>query len=146
MMKRLHNQFELTFVCSMKSGYILFYSQYGKTAQGQLQTVKVCSCPFCVYRTFGQNVQKWKGELMKYLLHRLYVPPQRNYSYKKSRRKTMQEEVTQKTIALVFKSSRLTADVLKKAMKLYRKRLIFRYDRKNPRLLFSSRSTLTIHI
>ena len=29
----------------------------------------------------------------------------------------MQEEVTQKTIALVFKSSRLTADVLKKAMK-----------------------------
>ena len=26
------------------------------------------------------------------------------------------------------------------------KRLIFRYDRKNPRLLFSSRSTLTIHI
>ena len=28
----------------------------------------------------------------------------------------MQEEVTQKTIALVFKSSRLTADVLKKAM------------------------------
>ena len=27
-----------------------------------------------------------------------------------------------------------------------RKRLIFRYDRKNPRLLFSSRSTLTIHI
>ena len=31
----------------------------------------------------------------------------------------MQEEVTQKTIALVFKSSRLTADVLKKAMKLY---------------------------
>lgn len=38
---------------------------------------------------------------------------------KKLRRKTMQEEVTQKTIALVFKSSRLTADVLKKAMKLY---------------------------
>ena len=31
----------------------------------------------------------------------------------------MQEETTQKTIALVFKSSRLTADVLKKAMKLY---------------------------
>ena len=29
---------------------------------------------------------------------------------------------------------------------LKRKRLIFRYDRKNPRLLFSSRSTLTIHI
>lgn len=28
----------------------------------------------------------------------------------------------------------------------YRKRLIFRYDRKNPRLLFSSRSTLTVHI
>lgn len=28
-------------------------------------------------------------------------------------------EVTQKTIALVFKSSRLTADVLKKAMKMY---------------------------
>ena len=56
---------------------------------------------------------------MKYLLHRLYVPPQRNYSYKKSRKKTMQEEVTQKTIALVFKSSRLTADVLKKAMKMY---------------------------
>ena len=28
----------------------------------------------------------------------------------------------------------------------HRKRLIFRYDRKNPRLLFSSRSTLTIHI
>lgn len=37
----------------------------------------------------------------------------------KIRRKTMQEEVTQKTIALVFKSSRLTADVLKKAMKMY---------------------------
>jgi hypothetical protein len=35
------------------------------------------------------------------------------------RRKTMQEEVTQKTIALVFKSSRLTADVLQKAMKMY---------------------------
>lgn len=31
----------------------------------------------------------------------------------------MQEEVTQKTIALVFKSSQLTADVLKKAMKMY---------------------------
>lgn len=31
----------------------------------------------------------------------------------------MQEEVTQKTIALVFKSSRLTTDVLKKAMKMY---------------------------
>ena len=31
----------------------------------------------------------------------------------------MQEEVTQKTIALVFKSSRLTVDVLKKAMKMY---------------------------
>lgn len=31
----------------------------------------------------------------------------------------MQEEVIQKTIALVFKSSRLTADVLKKAMKMY---------------------------
>ena len=31
----------------------------------------------------------------------------------------MQEEVTQKTIALVFKSSRLTSDVLKKAMKMY---------------------------
>ena len=29
---------------------------------------------------------------------------------------------------------------------LIRNRLIFRYDRKNPRLLFSSRSTLTIHI
>ena len=28
----------------------------------------------------------------------------------------------------------------------YGKRLIFRYDRKNPRLLFSSRSTLTVHI
>ena len=34
----------------------------------------------------------------------------------------MQEEVTQKTIALVFKSSRLTADVLKKAMKTYLER------------------------
>ena len=34
----------------------------------------------------------------------------------------MQEEVTQKTIALVFKSSRLTADVLKKAMKMYLQR------------------------
>ena len=31
----------------------------------------------------------------------------------------MQEEVTQETIALVFKYSRLTADVLKKAMKMY---------------------------
>lgn len=31
----------------------------------------------------------------------------------------MQEEVTQKTIALVFKSSRLTTDTLKKVMKLY---------------------------
>ena len=29
---------------------------------------------------------------------------------------------------------------------IYGNRLIFRYDRKNPRLLFSSRSTLTIHI
>jgi alpha-galactosidase len=34
----------------------------------------------------------------------------------------MQEKVTQKTIALVFKSSRLTADVLKKAMKMYLER------------------------
>ena len=34
----------------------------------------------------------------------------------------MQEEVTHKTIALVFKSSRLTADVLKKAMKMYLER------------------------
>lgn len=31
-------------------------------------------------------------------------------------------------------------------LELKGKRLIFRYDRKNPRLLFSSRSTLTIHI
>ena len=31
----------------------------------------------------------------------------------------MQEEVTQKTIALVFKSSRLIDDVLKKTMKMY---------------------------
>ena len=30
--------------------------------------------------------------------------------------------------------------------KVQSKRLIFRYDRKNPRLLFSSRSTLTVHI
>ena len=22
----------------------------------------VCSCPFCIYRTFGQKVQKQKGE------------------------------------------------------------------------------------
>lgn len=22
----------------------------------------VCNCPFCIYGTFGQNVQKWKGE------------------------------------------------------------------------------------
>lgn len=36
-----------------------------------------------------------------------------------------------------------------KTIKAYRidcKRLNFRYDRKNPRLLSSSRSTLTIHI
>lgn len=31
----------------------------------------------------------------------------------------MQEEVTQKTIALIVKSSRLTTDVLKKAIKMY---------------------------
>lgn len=31
----------------------------------------------------------------------------------------MQEEVTQKTIVLVFKSFRLTTDILKKAMKMY---------------------------
>lgn len=31
----------------------------------------------------------------------------------------MQEEVTQKTIALVFKSFHLTTDILKKAMKMY---------------------------
>ena len=31
----------------------------------------------------------------------------------------MQEEVTQKTIALVFKASRLSADALQKAMKAY---------------------------
>lgn len=31
----------------------------------------------------------------------------------------MQEEATQKTIAFVFKSSRLNDDVLKKAMKMY---------------------------
>lgn len=31
----------------------------------------------------------------------------------------MQEEVTQKTIALVFKSSRLTADALHNAIKAY---------------------------
>ena len=37
------------------------------------------------------------------------------------------------------------SDILYKTQ-LKSKRLIFRYDRKNPRLLFSSRSTLTIHI
>ena len=31
-------------------------------------------------------------------------------------------------------------------LEVKRKRLNFRYDRKNPRLLSSSRSTLTIHI
>ena len=31
----------------------------------------------------------------------------------------MQEEVTQKTIALVFRTTRLTADVLQKAMRIY---------------------------
>ena len=31
----------------------------------------------------------------------------------------MQEETTQKTIALVMRSSRLTADVLKKAIRMY---------------------------
>ena len=34
-------------------------------------------------------------------------------------RKIMQEEVTQKTIALVIRTSKLTADVLKKAMIAY---------------------------
>lgn len=34
----------------------------------------------------------------------------------------MQEEVTQKTVALVFRTTRLTADVLRKAMKLYLER------------------------
>ena len=42
-------------------------------------------------------------------------------------------------------------EVFENAKELYkyqtqRKRLNFRYDRKNPRLLSSSRSTLTIHI
>lgn len=47
----------------------------------------------------------------------------------------------------------LDKDLLKRNKDLVRfydlilgKRLIFRYDRKNPRLLFSSRSTLTVHI
>lgn len=31
----------------------------------------------------------------------------------------MQEEITQKTVALVFRTGRLTSDVLKKAMKMY---------------------------
>ena len=37
----------------------------------------------------------------------------------KKEEKGMQEETTQKTIALVMRSSRLTADVLKKAIKMY---------------------------
>lgn len=43
----------------------------------------------------------------------------------------------------------LDKDLLKRnkdLVRFYGKRLIFRYDRKNPRLLFSSRSTLTVHI
>ena len=35
----------------------------------------------------------------------------------------MQEEVTQKTIALVIKTAKLDASVLKAAMRMYRKRL-----------------------
>ena len=39
-----------------------------------------------------------------------------------------------------------TSTIRQSLSRLVRKRLIFRYDRKNPRLLFSSRSTLTVHI
>lgn len=50
--------------------------EYGKQRKGSYRPeTAVCSCPFCVYGTFGLFVQKWKGELMKYMIHRLYVPP-----------------------------------------------------------------------
>ena len=48
-------------------------------------------------------------------------------------------------VGLAFVLSELFSKRLLK-IKIESKRLIFRYDRKNPRLLFSSRSTLTVHI
>lgn len=45
------------------------------SVRADMRLKDLVSALFCVYRTSGQNVQKWKGEHMKYLLHRLLVPP-----------------------------------------------------------------------
>ena len=48
--------------------------------------------------------------------------------------------------ALACSGKFFDAEKLMPATLIFGKRLNFRYDRKNPRLLSSSRSTLTIHI
>ena len=45
-----------------------------------------------------------------------------------------------------MKEQEIRTELLEEEVNVYRKRLIFRYYQKNIRLLFSSRSTLTIHI
>ena len=57
---------------------------------------------------------------MRCLLHRLYVLPQWSIRTGRCRSEIlMQEEVTQKTIALVIKTAKLDANVLKAAMRMY---------------------------
>lgn len=74
---------------------------------------KVCSCPFCVYGTLDKMSRSGRRAYEVFTAQAV-CSTIAELQLQKSRRKTMQEEVTQKTIALVFKSSRLTADVLKK--------------------------------
>lgn len=57
---------------------------------------------------------------MKYLLHRLYVPPQRSLqSDNNGSGGTYAGGSNAKTIALVIKTSKLSASVLKAAMRIY---------------------------
>ena len=45
------------------SGDPIQVNEYGKQRKGSYRPeTAVCSCPFCVYKTFGQKVQKRKGE------------------------------------------------------------------------------------
>lgn len=54
---------------------------------------------------------------MRYLLHRLLFHLSEAYAQEDA--DLMQEEVTQKTIALVIKTAKLDANVLKAAMRMY---------------------------
>ncbi len=45
------------------SGDPIQINEYGKQRKGSYRPeTAVCSCPFCVNKTFGQKVQKRKGE------------------------------------------------------------------------------------